>query len=210
MSHSTKVKLVLLDRDGVINVDHQKSLLSLAGFEFIPGSVSALKKLQEAGFKMAVVTNQRCVGRGDLSPEGLDEIHAHMKQELKKEGILLEVIFACTDHPDRPTHRMKPNPGMLEEAMAHFGADPKDTYMIGDQITDMKAAYVAGCARHLVLTGHGEKTLQNPELKTFEPFVVHTDLKEAVNYILRNPCVMAPTGKQATERGRSIFLEKVK
>jgi D-glycero-D-manno-heptose 1,7-bisphosphate phosphatase len=183
---STSPKLVLLDRDGVINVDRPNSVRSLAEFEFIPGSIEAMKKLQEAGFKMAIITNQRCVGRGDLSPEALDEIHAHMKQALKKEGVNLEMIFACTDHPDHPTHRMKPNPGMLEEAMVHFGADPKDTYMIGDQITDMKAAYAAGCARHLVLTGHGEKTLQNSELKNFEPVVVHKDLSAAVESILKS------------------------
>lgn len=187
MSHSAAVELVLIDRDGVINVDRPKSVKSVADFEFIPGSIEALKKLQDAGFKIAVITNQRCVGRGDLSPEGLEEIHAYMKQELKKEGVILEMIFVCTDHPGHPTHRMKPNPGMLEEAIAHFGADLKDTYMIGDQITDIKAAYAVGCNRHLVLTGHGEKTIQNPELKTFEPLVVHTDLKDAVNYILRTP-----------------------
>jgi D-glycero-D-manno-heptose 1,7-bisphosphate phosphatase len=187
MSHSAAVKLALLDRDGVINIDRQKYVRSLAEFEFIPGSIRALKKLQEAGFKMAVITNQRCVGRGDLSQEGLDEIHGHMKQELKKENVILEMIFACTDHPDRPTHRMKPNPGMLEEAMTHFGVDPKDTYMIGDQIVDMKAAFAVGCARHLVLTGHGEKTRENPELKSFEPLSIHKDLNEAVDYILGNP-----------------------
>ena len=189
MSHSAAVKLVLLDRDGVINVDRPKSVKSLAEFEFIPGSIEAMKKLQKAGFKLAIITNQRCVGRGDLSPEGLEEIHAHMKQALKKEGVILDMIFACTDHPDRPTHRMKPNPGMLEEAMVHFGADPKETYMIGDQITDMKAAYAAGCPRHLVLTGHGDRTLRNPELKSFEPVVVHKDLSAAVDCILKERIV---------------------
>ncbi len=186
---SNGVKLVLLDRDGVINVDRPKSVKSLAEFEFIPGSIEAMKKLQKAGFKMAVITNQRCVGRGDLSPEGLEEIHAHMRQALAKEGVILEMIFACTDHPDRPTRRMKPNPGMLEEAMTHFAAKPKDTYMIGDQMTDMRAAYAAGCARHLVLTGHGDRTLQNLELQSFEPVVVHKDLSEAVDYILKEPIV---------------------
>ncbi len=179
-----KTKLVLLDRDGVINVDRPESVRSLAEFEFIPGTFAALQKLQGAGFKMAIVTNQGCVGRGDLSPEDLTEIHTHMETELKKQGIILEMIYTCLDHPDHPTHRRKPNPGMLEEAIAHFGADPRETHMIGDHIRDLEAAYKIGCIRHLVLTGHGEKTLKNPALEALSPVLVHRDLEEAVECIL--------------------------
>lgn len=178
-----KPRLILLDRDGVINIDRGYSVKSVDQLDFIPGTFEALKKIQDAGIRMAIVTNQASVGRGDLSPEGLEEIHAHMKKAFKEQGITLDVIFCCPDaNEDSP--RRKPNPGMVEEALAHFKADPAHTHMIGDHIRDLQAAHKKGCHLHLVLTGYGEKYKNDPGLKEMDPVHIHADLKAAVEYIL--------------------------
>lgn len=181
--HTPHRMLILLDRDGVINVDRGYSVKSVDQFDFIPGTFEALKKLQDAGVQMAIVTNQASVGRGDLSPEGLEEIHDHMKKSFKEHGIHLETIFCCPDAHD-DSYRRKPNPGMVEEALAHFNAHPAHTHMIGDHIRDLQAAHKKACHRHLVLTGHGEKYKSDPGLKEMAPVFIHADLNTAVDYIL--------------------------
>jgi D-glycero-D-manno-heptose 1,7-bisphosphate phosphatase len=130
------------------------------------------------------VTNQANVGRGKLSEAVLHEIHAHMCGELEKKGAHIDYIFYCPDAPESNSYRRKPNPGMLEEALEMFQANPAETPMIGDDIRDLKAAAKVGCMRHVVLTGHGEKTIQDPEFSSVQPVQVHKDLLTAVKYIL--------------------------
>jgi 1-acyl-sn-glycerol-3-phosphate acyltransferase len=179
-----KPKLVLLDRDGVINVNSPTSVRHVGEFEFLPGAVEAIHLLNKAGIKVAVATNQANVGRGKLSEATLHDIHAHMRAELEKKGAHIDHIFYCPDAPETNSHRRKPNPGMLEEALAMFQAMPSETSMIGDDIRDLQAASKAGCIRHLVLTGHGEKTIKDPVFASVQPVHVHKDVLAAVKFIL--------------------------
>lgn len=181
-----KPKLVLLDRDGVINVNSPTSVRHVGEFEFLPGAVEAIHLLNTAGIKVAVVTNQANVGRGKLSEATLLEIHDHMRAELEKKGAHIDHIFYCPDAPETNSHRRKPNPGMLEEALAMFQANPAETPMVGDDIRDLQAAMKMGCPRHVVLTGHGEKTIQDPAFDTVQPVHVHKDVLAAVKFILRD------------------------
>lgn len=181
-----KPKLVLLDRDGVININSPTSVRHVGEFEFIRGAVEAIQLLNRNNIKVAVVTNQANVGRGKLSEATLHEIHAHMCTQLEKKGAHIDHIFYCPDAPEANSYRRKPNPGMLEEALEMFQALPATTPMIGDDIRDLKAAVKAGCMRHVVLTGHGEKTIKDPEFGATQPVHIHKDLLAAVKYILRN------------------------
>ena len=181
-----KPKLVLLDRDGVINVNSPASVRHVGEFEFLPGAVEAIQLLNQADIRVAVVTNQANVGRGKLSEAMLHDIHAHMCGELEKKGAHVDHIFYCPDAPETNSHRRKPNPGMLEEALEIFQAIPGLTPMIGDDIRDLQAALKVGCPRHVVLTGHGEKTIKDPNFESVQPVCVHKNLLEAVQFILRD------------------------
>ncbi len=183
MKHSLP-KLALIDRDGVINEERTGYVKSLGEFKLIPGSIEGIKLLSDAGIQLAIVTNQGCIGRGLITLAQLDEIHQHLWQKFAEHHIKLHKIYVCPDHPDHPTHRRKPNPGMLLEAMEELHIKPAETVMIGDDIRDIKAAMAAGCARHLVLTGHGPKTIANEEFSTCTPVIVHKNLKEAADYIV--------------------------
>jgi 1-acyl-sn-glycerol-3-phosphate acyltransferase len=179
-----KPKLVLLDRDGVINVNSPTSVRHVGEFEFLPGAVEAIQLLNQAHIKIAVVTNQANVGRGKLSEATLHEIHAHMCAELAKKGAHIDHIFYCPDAPEANSYRRKPNPGMLEEALEMFQAIPGLTPMVGDDIRDLQAAMKVGCPRHVVLTGHGEKTIKDPNFESVQPVHIHKNLLAAVKFIV--------------------------
>jgi len=148
--------LVLLDRDGVINVDRADSVKTCDELVLIDGAAEAIAQLNQQGASVAVVTNQSVVGRGIVSAEALEGIHQHLQQLLRAKGAMLDAIYVCTDHPDHATHRRKPEAGMLQEALQHFSADPARTPMVGDALRDLQAAVAAGCPRYLVLTGKGD------------------------------------------------------
>ncbi|MEI8320413.1 MAG: HAD-IIIA family hydrolase [Alphaproteobacteria bacterium] len=180
----TLPKLILLDRDGVINEERTGYVKSVEEFNFIPDSIQAIKQLSDAGIKLAIITNQGCIGRNLITMDQLEEIHQHLIKNLKQHHINLHKIYVCPDHPDFPTHRRKPNAGMLLEAMSDLDVTPSETLMIGDDIRDLKAARAAGCAAHLVLTGHGTKTAVHEEFKNYTPVAVHANLKAAAAFIL--------------------------
>jgi len=155
-------KLVLLDRDGVINEDLPASVLKLEEFHMIPGSLETIVALKRAGFKVAMVTNQGCVGRGELSQGGLDRLHDHLQATLASLGGAIDHIFACTDAI--PSARRKPAPGMSLEALDLFGVAPWDAVMVGDHLVDYEAALSAGCGFVLVRTGKGAEHLETHRL----------------------------------------------
>jgi D-glycero-D-manno-heptose 1,7-bisphosphate phosphatase len=151
-------KLVLLDRDGVLNADRADYVKSPAELVVLPGAPHAVARLNRAGIKVAVVSNQSVVGRGIITQAQLDAIHAALTARLAAEGASLDALLFAPDHPERATDRRKPGPGMLVEAMARFGAAPADSVMIGDQPTDVEAARRAGVDVILVRTGKGATT----------------------------------------------------
>ncbi len=178
------MKLVMIDRDGVLNEDSTAYIKSPAELIMIPGSARAVARLNRAGTKVAVCTNQSVVGRGIIPMEMLERIHEKLARELAAEGARLDAIFMCTDHPDRPTRRRKPGPGMLEEALQKFRADPAETPMIGDNLRDLEAAAALGCPRHLVRTGYGASVQAKGLPDAVLPVRVHDDLAAAVTALL--------------------------
>lgn len=145
---------VLLDRDGVINVDRPSSVLSAADFTLIPGSLQAMIALSRAGYALAVVTNQACIGRGAVSQVVVDALHADLAAQVAAGGGRLDQVFvsasADPNDPDR-----KPNPGLIRRAQAALGFDPAATWLVGDDSRDVQAARAGGVRPALVLTGKG-------------------------------------------------------
>jgi D-glycero-D-manno-heptose 1,7-bisphosphate phosphatase len=177
---------VLLDRDGVINVDGPVGVLKLEEFVFLPRSIQAIGRLTQAGYRIAVCTNQSAIGKGWMTEETLGIIHGFMCAEVEKHGGKIEKIYYAPDHPDVPSTRRKPAPGMLLEALAHFCATPARTPMVGDMIRDLEAATEAGCPRILTRTGKGAALEAAGIPAAISPVTVCDDLDDAVTHILAN------------------------
>lgn len=182
------MKLVLLDRDGVINVDLPSSVTQKEDLVLLPQAAAAIRLLNEAGLLTAVVTNQACVDRGDLTEDGLATIHSHMEDLLQAEGATAGPIFACTSADPLHPHR-KPNPGLLLEAMAHFGASPDETIIIGDALRDIEAARAARCHSILVKTGKGADLIRQGIPASLSPLAICDDLFHAATSLVEG---MAP------------------
>jgi len=180
--------LVLLDRDGVINVDRPEGVLRWDEFSFVPRALEALALLSNAGFVVAVCTNQSAIGKGLLTAEGLHDIHHQMQAEIIAAGGRIDAIFSAPDHPDHPGPRRKPAPGMLLEALAQFGADPARTPFVGDAQRDMEAAFAAHCPRILTRTGKGAVLEAGGIPQHIAPLTVCADLYDAAELITARYC----------------------
>jgi D-glycero-D-manno-heptose 1,7-bisphosphate phosphatase len=178
------MRLVLLDRDGVLNEDRADFVKGPHELAMIPGAAAAVARLNAAGLKVALCTNQSCVGRGIITVERLERIHEHLRERLSREGARLDAIYFCPHAPWENCACRKPAAGMLRDALRRFGTNPSDAAMVGDGLRDLQAAKTAGCARHLVRTGNGAKTQADGVPRDVLPVAVHDDLAAAAAAIL--------------------------
>ena len=148
-------RLILLDRDGVLNVDSPDFVRSADEWVPIPGALAAVATLKRAGFLVGVCTNQSGVGRGLFTEETLGEIHRKLHEALQAVDASLDDLRYCPHTPDAGCTCRKPAPGMLLSAMTELGVKPVDTIFVGDAIRDVEAAHAAGCRAALVRTGKG-------------------------------------------------------
>ncbi len=176
-------KLVILDRDGVINFDSAQFIKNPDEWKPIPGSLEAIARLTQSGYKVVVATNQSGVGRGLFDMEMLNKIHSKMHKAVVTLGGRIDAIFYCPHAADSKCECRKPKPGMFKRISETLNADLTGIPAIGDSLRDLQASSVLGCLPMLVLTGKGEKTLSQGNLPagTLE----FADLAAAVNYILR-------------------------
>ena len=143
-------RLVLIDRDGVINRDSTSYIKSVEEWVPLPGSLEAIADLTRAGFEVAVVTNQSGIGRGLFSERTLQDIHDAMRQAVAAAGGRLSAVFYCPHHPDDGCDCRKPKPKLLLEAAARFGVPIESVPFIGDKASDVEAALAAGARPILV------------------------------------------------------------
>ena len=153
-----KYDCIFLDRDGTINYD-SGYIRTMRDFKLYDFTIPALKKLSRLGNKFCIITNQSGVNRGLIKKEDLLSIHNFIEQIFEESQIPLLKIYTCFDHPDHSTERRKPGLGMFYEAKNDFGFDLKNCLMIGDSYADIKAGILLEMDTMLVLTGHGERTL---------------------------------------------------
>lgn len=151
---------VILDRDGVINRDRADYVKTPAELDFLPGSLEAIAALTQAGYGVVVATNQSGVGRGLLSEQDLDAIHAKLETAVKAAGGQLLGVFACPHAPDAGCACRKPRAGLLQQIATWAGIDLVGVPVVGDAVRDLEAARSVGALPILVRTGHGEKTLR--------------------------------------------------
>lgn len=189
---------VFLDRDGTINPERHY-LRHIEEFEFIPGAAQAIRRLNQAGFVVVVVTNQSGVARGYLELAQVEALHEHLQRELGLAGALIDAFYICPHHPTEgiaPWRRecdcRKGRPGLLLRAAKEHGIDLSGSFMVGDKAADVEAGLAAGCQPLLVLTGYGRKEAS----RIPEPIPRLPDLAAAVSHILERPSPSAPDPAQ--------------
>jgi D-glycero-D-manno-heptose 1,7-bisphosphate phosphatase len=159
--HTRQVKLIVLDRDGVINYDSEQFIKSPDEWRPIPGSLEAISRLNHAGFRVVVATNQSGLGRGLFDMATLIAINDKMHKALAQIGGRVDALFYCPHTADSACECRKPKPGMLIEIGNRFGVDLTGVPCVGDSVRDLQAAAAVEAQPILVLTGKGEKTLRD-------------------------------------------------
>jgi D-glycero-D-manno-heptose 1,7-bisphosphate phosphatase len=158
------MKLVILDRDGTINHDSDHYIKSLEEWRPIKGSLEAIARLTQAGYRIVVATNQSGISRGLFTTRTLFEIHDHLQRVASQAGGRIDAFFFCPHADAAGCQCRKPKPGMLLEVAQRFNVSLEDTYMVGDALRDVQAAAAAGARPVLVLTGKGKKTHEEGNL----------------------------------------------
>lgn len=176
-------KLVILDRDGVINEDSDEFIKSVEEWRPIPGSLEAIAKLNRAGYCVAVATNQSGLARGLFDMDTLQAMHRRMQSELAEHGGHLEGIFFCPHGPNDNCDCRKPKPGLFQRIEQLFGSPLEHVMAVGDSARDILAARAAGAQPVLVRTGKGQRTLSDSR-NDLAGVPVYDDLAAAVNDLL--------------------------
>jgi D-glycero-D-manno-heptose 1,7-bisphosphate phosphatase len=183
-----KNKAVFLDRDGVINED-KGYVHKIEDFKIYPEVFPALKKLQEAGYKLLIVTNQSGIALDYYTEEDFFKLTDYMLKIFEKEGIHIDKVYYCPHHENgiNPKYTIKcdcrkPESGMIRQGIEEFNIDPTKSYLIGDKENDIKAAHKEGVKAILVKTGQGMKYVEGTEAD----FVAENILDAVENIILKN------------------------
>jgi D-glycero-D-manno-heptose 1,7-bisphosphate phosphatase len=177
------MKLVILDRDGVINYDSASFISSTDDWQPLPGSLEAIAKLNQAGYHVVVATNQSAIGRGLLEMATLNAIHDKMHRAVAQAGGRIDAVFYCPHSQEDDCLCRKPKAGLLEEISRRLNTDLKDVSSIGDALRDLQAAAAAGAQPVLVLTGKGEQTRRSGELPAGTR--IYADLAAAAKSIIK-------------------------
>ena len=153
------MKLLILDRDGVINYDSDAYIKSVEEWIPLPGAIEAIAQLSKAGWTVAVATNQSGIARGYYDVATLEAMHQRLRSLVAEQGGELGLVVYCPHGPDEGCSCRKPKPGMLQTIAAHYGANLAECWFVGDSLGDLKAAQAVDSQPVLVKTGKGLQTL---------------------------------------------------
>jgi len=177
------MKFIILDRDGVINQDSDDFIKSPEEFIPIDGSLAAIAKLKQAGYRVVIATNQSGIGRGLYNLDVLHRIHDKLSRLLQNEGAQIDGIFFCPHIAEDHCHCRKPKPGMYLDIAKRFDIDLSQTVVVGDSFRDLLAAVTVHAKPVLVRTGKGLRTLEN-HAEDVKDFLVYDSLEHYVDDIL--------------------------
>lgn len=187
------MKLIILDRDGVINQDRDDFVKSVDEWIPIEGSMDAIATLTEAGYTIVVATNQSGIGRKFFTMQDLTEMHTKMHRLTLQAGGNIKGIWFCPHTANDNCHCRKPKPGMIQDILERFNAESEaaETWLVGDSLRDLQAINAVGGKSALVLTGKGKKTLADSEhllpentqifdnLLAFSQYLIQTETKKS-------------------------------
>lgn len=177
------MKLIILDRDGVINEDSDNYIRSVDEFIPLPGSVEAMARLSRAGYRIAIATNQSGIARGYYDIATLNMMHEKLTRLLSAHGGKVDGIFYCPHGPDDNCDCRKPKAGLLHDIQKRFDTDLQGVYVVGDSLRDLQAAQAVGASPILVRTGKGERTIAKNE--GLEDVPIYDDLAAFVDQLLQ-------------------------
>lgn len=177
-------RAVFLDRDGVINVNRPNHVTSWDEFVFEQGSLEAMLRLGATKFVLVIVTNQSAIGRGQITHETVQTIHAELTRIIETRGGRIDRIYYCPHAPEDKCTCRKPAPEMLLRGQTEFNLDLAGSYFIGDWIDDVRAAHNAGATPLLVRTGRGERAIQEIGTHKLPVPRIFENLAQAVEWIL--------------------------
>ena len=185
MKNLDRNQAVFLDRDGTI-IEEKHYLRRPDEVVFFPGAIPALTRLQSAGFKLFIVSNQSGVGRGYFTLAEVEQVNSHIVEQLSRSGVRFERIYIAPEAPNVPSRGRKPSPQFLFDAREEFGLDLARSYMIGDKLSDLECGWNAGVKKSiLVRTGYGSEQARASADKLAHAVVVN-DLSAAAEWILAN------------------------
>lgn len=188
-------KLIILDRDGVINEDSDAFIKSVDECVPIPGSIEAIARLSQAGYTVVVATNQSGIARGLLNEYGLAHIHQYLSDLVEQQGGLIAGFFYCPHGPESGCVCRKPEPGLLDQISAEFRLELSNVPLVGDSLRDLQAAVAAGCKPILVRSGKGERTLSKGLPPEFSHCPVYSNLYEFVDTLLADKSNLEPIAR---------------
>ena len=181
-------RLVILGRDGILNVYREDHVKSPDEWQPIPGALEAVARLNHAGWHTVVATNQSGIGRGMIDMASVNAVHHHMMQRLASVGGRLDAVFFCPHTPEDDCDCRKPKPGLMRQIGLRYGIDLRTVPMVCDTVRDLTAARAAGCEPHLVLSGRAA-SFDEGQLVDIVSLVpgteVHDDLGAFVDFMLQ-------------------------
>ncbi len=177
------MKLIILDRDGVINYDSAEYIKNPDEWRPIPGSLEAIARLNHAGYRVVIATNQSGVGRGLFEMATLNAIHEKMHRTLAQVGARVDAVFFCPHAQEADCACRKPRAGLLEEIGRRFNHDLHNVPAVGDALRDLEAAVAVGAQPILVLTGKGHKTRREAKLPPGTQ--IYANLAETADALIR-------------------------
>lgn len=176
-------RAVFLDRDGVL-IEERNYLHKVEDVVIFPGAGQALRRLQDAGFLLFIVTNQSGVGRGYYTMADVEQVHQHLEAEFARDGVRFTKIYVAPEAPDQPSRGRKPSPQFLFDARDEFGVDLARSYMVGDKLIDLECGWNAGVKQCLLVrTGYGAE-VERTYADGLERAVIVDDLKAVVQGIV--------------------------
>jgi len=179
------MKMIILDRDGVINLDSPAFIKSPAEWIPIPGSLEAIARLNQAGYRVVIASNQSGIARELFDMTILNAIHQKLHASAQQVGATIDAIFFCPHAAIDNCDCRKPKAGMFEEIGKRFKISLKGVPTVGDSLRDLQAGFVSGCTPYLVLTGKGQKTFATGGLPPGTQ--VFPDLAAMVSLLLKTP-----------------------
>ena len=188
------MKLIILDRDGVINQDSDTFIKAPNEWHALPGSMHAIARLNQAGYTVVVATNQSGIARKLFDMATLNAIHQKMHAAAQQVGAEIDAVFFCPHIADDSCDCRKPKPGMLQEIGRRYAINLKGVHSVGDSLRDLQSGFVMGCIPHLVLTGKGQQTRQKGGLPPGTQ--IYPDLAAMVDKLLNTTI---DTDNQAAE-----------
>ena len=192
-------RAVFLDRDGTL-IEEKEYLHRPEEVVLLPGAGEALRRLQDAGFKLFLVTNQSGVGRGYFTLGDVEAVHQHLVRELARSSVRLHKIYVAPEAPDQPSRGRKPSPQFLFDARDEFGLDLAASYLVGDKLSDLECGWSAGVKKCLLVrTGYG-KEAEGVSVDKLGRALVVDDLGAAVEWILDESIVSIVTEPKTNPR----------